>query len=163
GRRHHTGRGDRSRPGPCRGLPRGESVTVRPPGRRRRCLRLPDHSVTMIDWHHEDEGNPLPDFPAEAPHRSRKPRPFLAVLVLLLALAGFGAARWHLARTERAMRADLEEFVIGEERLRLGGLKEDVHALVAPETPQVWLDSYLDTFRPPEESRPVDVEVTEIE
>lgn len=61
------------------------------------------------------------------------------------------------------MRADLEEFVIGEERLRLGGLKEDVHALVAPETPQVWLDSYLDTFRPPEESRPVDVEVTEIE
>ncbi|MDQ7029319.1 MAG: hypothetical protein Q9O62_05825 [Ardenticatenia bacterium] len=106
----------------------------------------------MLDWHVREDEEREPRDGAEEPappgEGERAWRRYVVVLgVLLLLLGGLLWARVN-AR-QRQLQADLQAFVVLEERVRLSGTPRQALEFVVPNAPAAWRRGYAATFGQP--------------
>ncbi|MDQ4075530.1 MAG: hypothetical protein M3220_04700 [Chloroflexota bacterium] len=117
----------------------------------------------MVDWQVPEEGEPLPEAAGERRRAPSRWWRYLIPVLLLLLLIAWLAVQWRMRERTEVLREDLTEAIHAEEQQRLFGLEENAGELLIPDPPEAWAEAYLDTFADPEEARPLEVEVEEID
>ncbi len=106
----------------------------------------------MLDWNITEDATRLPSGTEEA----RPPTPpwrrwgwLLVVLLLIIAGAGGGYVSRRVQRGDDAMQQDLLALIRAEEQARRLGVRDRSGDFARREAPQIWRETYRNTFRPP--------------